>query len=44
VVGGDLLLWRKRLFIATSHVAPDAAQRFDLPRDRTIIMGSRISV
>ncbi|MYW93813.1 potassium transporter Kup [Amycolatopsis rubida] len=36
--------WRKRLFIATSYVAADAAEYFNLPRDRTVIMGSRIDV
>ncbi|GAA1368841.1 potassium transporter Kup [Catellatospora chokoriensis] len=36
--------WRKRLFIATSYITADAAAHFDLPRDRTIIMGSHIDV
>ena len=36
--------WRKRLFVATSHITSDAAQYFGLPRDRTVIMGSRIDV
>ena len=36
--------WRKRLFIATSHITADAADRFGLPRDRTVIMGERIEV
>ncbi|MTE16203.1 potassium transporter Kup [Nocardia sp. CT2-14] len=36
--------WRKRLFIATSHITADAAGYFGLPRDRTVIMGSRIEV
>jgi KUP system potassium uptake protein len=36
--------WRKRLFIATSYITADAAEHFGLPRDRTIIMGSRIDV
>ncbi len=36
--------WRKRLFVATSRLAADAAQSFDLPRDRTVIIGSRIDV
>jgi KUP system potassium uptake protein len=36
--------WRKRLFIATSHVTADAAEFLGLPRDRTVIMGSRIDV
>jgi KUP system potassium uptake protein len=36
--------WRKRLFIATSHLNSDAAEYFHLPRDRTVIVGSRIEV
>jgi KUP system potassium uptake protein len=36
--------WRKRLFIATSHITADAAEHFWLPRDRTVIMGSHIDV
>ena len=36
--------WRKRLFIATSYITADAADRFGLPRDRIVIMGSRIEV
>ena len=36
--------WRKRLFIATTHITTDAAQAFNLPRDRTIIMGSNIEL
>lgn len=36
--------WRKRLFIATSRVTSDAAASFNLPRDRTVIIGSRIEV
>ena len=36
--------WRKRLFIATSYITADAAERFGLPRDRTVIMGERIEV
>jgi KUP system potassium uptake protein len=36
--------WRKRLFIATSHLTADAAQHFGLPRDRTVVMGSHIDV
>jgi KUP system potassium uptake protein len=36
--------WRKRLFIATSYITADAADYFGLPRDRTVIMGSRIEV
>ncbi|MGH3245115.1 MAG: potassium transporter Kup [Trebonia sp.] len=36
--------WRKRLFIATSRLTADAAEYFKLPRDRTVIMGSRIEL
>jgi KUP system potassium uptake protein len=36
--------WRKRLFIATSHLTADAVDFFRLPRDRTVIVGSRIEV
>ena len=36
--------WRKRLFVATSRIAADAAEYFQLPRDRTLIMGSRIEL
>jgi len=36
--------WRKRLFFATSHLTADAAEYFRLPRDRTVIMGSRIEL
>jgi KUP system potassium uptake protein len=34
--------WRKRLFLATSRMSSDAAEYFHLPRDRTVIVGSRI--
>ncbi|MFD5428002.1 potassium transporter Kup [Streptomyces sp. NPDC127084] len=36
--------WRKRLFIATSYIAADAAEYFGLPRDQTVNMGSHIEV
>jgi KUP system potassium uptake protein len=36
--------WRKNLFIATSKLSTDAAESFCLPRDQTLIMGSRIEV
>jgi len=39
-----LARWRKGLFVATSRLAADAAEYFGLPRDRTIIMGSRVEV
>ena len=36
--------WRKRLFIATSRITADAAEAFGLPRERTVIMGSRVEL
>lgn len=36
--------WRKGLFLATAQIAADAADYFNLPRERTVIMGSRIDV
>jgi KUP system potassium uptake protein len=36
--------WRKRLFIATSRITADAADTFRIPRERTVIMGSRIEL
>ncbi len=36
--------WRKHLFAGTAHVAADAAEYFGLPRHRTVIMGSRITM
>ena len=39
-----LSVWRKRLFIATARLTADAAEYFKLPRDRTVIMGSRIEL
>ncbi|MEC3954482.1 potassium transporter Kup [Nocardia sp. CDC153] len=39
-----MAMWRKRLFIATSHITADAAEYFALPREHTVIMGSQIEV
>ena len=36
--------WRKQLFLATSHITADAAEYFRLPRERTVIVGSRIDL
>jgi KUP system potassium uptake protein len=47
VVRGDtpgMSRWRKRLFVATARLSTDAAEYFRLPRDRTVIMGSRIEL
>ena len=39
-----MALWRKRLFVTTTHMTGDAAGEFGLPPDRTVIIGSRIEV
>ena len=47
IVRGDtpgMSRWRKRLFIATSHITADAAEYFQLPREQTLIVGSRIEL
>jgi KUP system potassium uptake protein len=36
--------WRKRLFIGLAHNAASPAASFDLPIDRTIVMGSRVDL
>jgi KUP system potassium uptake protein len=36
--------WRKRLFVVTSRLTADAAEYFGLPREGTVIMGSRIEI
>ena len=42
--GSGMAGWRRRLFIATAGLTADAAEYFNLPRDRTVIIGSRISL
>jgi KUP system potassium uptake protein len=47
LVPGDddsLPRWRKQLFLAMAHTAADAAEYFKLPREQTVIVGSRIDV
>ena len=39
-----MVQWRKRLFLATSAITADAAEYFNLPRDRTVIVGSQVEV
>jgi KUP system potassium uptake protein len=36
--------WRKNLFLATTRLTADAAEYFRLPRERTVIIGSRIEL
>jgi K+ transporter len=40
----DQAQWRKRLFLARSAITADAAEYFNLPRDRTLIVGSHVEV
>jgi KUP system potassium uptake protein len=42
--GPGMARWRKHLFVATSRITADAADYFGLPRERTVIMGSRMEV
>ena len=35
-------LWRKRLFVATAHLAADPVEYFVLPRDRAVLLGSHL--
>ncbi|MFT4087413.1 MAG: KUP/HAK/KT family potassium transporter [Gordonia sp. (in: high G+C Gram-positive bacteria)] len=39
-----LAAWRKRLFLASAHVAADASDHFRLPREHVVVLGSRIPV
>lgn len=34
--------WRKRLYLATTHIAIDASDAFQLPRKRVILMGTEL--
>ena len=36
--------WRKRLFLATAHIAADAVDYFALPRRHTVLLGSAIEI
>ncbi len=36
--------WRKKLFLATSHITADASEHFGLPPERTVILGSHVHV
>jgi KUP system potassium uptake protein len=37
-------VWRKRLFLATAHLAADAVDYFQLPRHATVLLGSAIEI
>ena len=41
---GEMAPWRRRLFVATSHITADAAEHFGLPRDRVVLIGSHVEV
>jgi KUP system potassium uptake protein len=36
--------WRKRLFLASAHIATDAGDYFQLPRRRTVLLGSTMEL
>jgi KUP system potassium uptake protein len=36
--------WRKKLFVGLAHNAANPADRFGLPTDRTVVMGSKVDV
>jgi KUP system potassium uptake protein len=36
--------WRKRLFLATAHIATDASDHFGLPLDRVVLLGAHVEV
>jgi KUP system potassium uptake protein len=40
--GSGMPRWRRRLFVAITALTADATEYFNLPRDRTVIIGSRI--
>jgi KUP system potassium uptake protein len=37
-----MALWRKKLFVATAHLAADPVEYFVLPRDRAVLLGSHL--
>jgi KUP system potassium uptake protein len=37
-----MAMWRKRLFVATAHLAADPVEYFVLPRDRAVLIGSHL--
>jgi KUP system potassium uptake protein len=42
--GPGMSMWRKRLFVGLAHNAASPAGSFQLPTERTVVMGSRIEV
>ena len=42
--GPGMQRWRKLLFITLAHNAADPSNRFHLPPDRTVVMGSRVEL
>jgi KUP system potassium uptake protein len=40
----DMARWRKRLYLASAHVATDASDHFRLPRDRVVVMGEQLEL
>jgi KUP system potassium uptake protein len=42
--GPEMPAWRKRIFLATAHLAVDAVDYFQLPRHATVLLGSAIEI
>jgi KUP system potassium uptake protein len=42
--GADMMRWRKRIFIGLAHNAANPALNFNLPEERTVIMGAHIEL
>ncbi len=40
----EMSRWRKRLFLATASLASDSAEYFNLPRSRTVLLGTQIEM
>ena len=40
----EMAAWRKRLFLATAHIAVDGVDYFKLPRHSTVLLGSAIEI
>lgn len=40
----DMARWRKRLYLATSHISTDASDHFHLPRERVVVMGEQLEL
>lgn len=39
-----MMTWRKKLFLATSRITVDAAEHFNLPLNRTVVLGEVVEI